>query len=148
MAILRTRYNYKNTGLLLLRLGIGIMFILHGWPKMSGGPEMWALVGSRMQAVGIDFMPEFWGFMAAFAETAGGALLVLGLFFRPVCILLVITMLVATMSHISNNEGFGGYSHALEAAILFFSLIFIGPGRYSLDKYFFPTNKNRATFQV
>jgi putative oxidoreductase len=148
MAILRTRYCYRNTGLLLLRIGIGIMFILHGWPKMAGGPERWARIGANMQLLGIEFAPEFWGFMAAFAETVGGALLVLGFFFRPVLILLVITMLVAGMRHVSAGDGFGGYAHALEAAILFFSLFFIGPGKYSLDRFFFPTNKNRATFMV
>ncbi|MDX5420294.1 MAG: DoxX family protein [Hymenobacteraceae bacterium] len=147
MAIFRTRYNYRNTGLLLLRIGIGIMFILHGWPKMMGGPELWGKIGANMQLIGIDFAPEFWGFMAAFAEMAGGILLVLGLFFRPVLILMFITMLVATLRHVSAGDGFGGYSHALEAAILFFSLYFIGPGKYSLDRFFFPTNKNRATFQ-
>lgn len=148
MSLLRTRYSYKNTGLLLLRIGIGIMFILHGWPKMVGGPERWAKIGANMQLLGIDFMPEFWGFMAAFAETVGGALLVLGLFFRPTLILLIITMLVATLRHQVAGDGFGGYSHALEAAILFFSLYFIGPGRYSLDKTLFPSNKHRKTFQV
>lgn len=147
MSLLRTRYSYKNTGLLLLRIGIGIMFMLHGWPKMTGGPERWAKLGANMQLLGIDFMPEFWGFMAAFAETAGGALLVLGLFFRPTVILLVITMLVATLRHAAAGDGFGGYSHALEAAILFFALYFIGPGRYSLDKQLFP-NKSRKTFQA
>ncbi|WP_018480093.1 DoxX family protein [Pontibacter roseus] len=148
MAILRSRYSYKNTGLLLLRIGIGIMFILHGWPKMVGGPEKWEQIGGNMELLGISFLPVFWGFMAAFAETVGGALLALGLFFRPVCILLVITMLVAALRHAAAGEGFGGYSHALEAAILFCSLLLIGPGRYSLDKKLFPTNKNRATFRV
>jgi putative oxidoreductase len=147
MALLRTRYSYKNTGLLLLRIGIGIMFILHGWPKMFGGPERWAKLGANMQLLGIDFAPEFWGFMAAFAETVGGALLVLGLFFRPVTVLLVFTMLIATLRHVSAGDGFAGYSHALEAAILFFALYFIGPGKYSLDKVLFP-NKNRKTFMV
>ncbi|MHC2993440.1 DoxX family protein [Pontibacter sp. HJ8] len=148
MAILRTRYSYRNTGLLVLRIGIGIMFVLHGWPKLIGGPEKWTQLGSNMELLGIDFFPVFWGFMAAFAEAVGGALLALGLFFRPVCVLLLITMLVAAIRHMAAGDGFGGYSHALEAAILFLALCFIGPGRYSLDKQIFPTNKNRATFQV
>lgn len=148
MSLLRSRYSYKNTGLLLLRIGIGIMFMLHGWPKMEGGPEQWAKIGANMQLLGIDFMPELWGFMAAFAEVVGGALLVLGLFFRPTLILLIITMLVAALRHISAGDGFISYSHSLEAAILFFALLFIGPGRYSLDITLFPSNKNRATFRV
>ncbi|WP_299824127.1 DoxX family protein [uncultured Pontibacter sp.] len=146
MAILRSRYTYKNLGLLLLRTGIGFMFILHGWPKMIGGPERWEAIGSNMALVGADFLPVFWGFMAAFAETVGGTLLMLGLLFRPVCVLLFATMLVATMKHVTGGDGFGGYSHALEAAILFFSLYFIGPGKYSLDKALLPEKKNRRVY--
>ncbi len=146
MAILRSRYTSKNIGLLLLRIGIGIMFIIHGWPKMAGGPEKWEMLGKTMAMMGIDFLPVFWGFMAAFAETVGGFLLVLGLFFRPACVLLLITMLVATFRHVLGGDGFGGYSHALESSILFFSLIFIGPGKYSLDKLFFPVKGNRRIY--
>lgn len=146
MAIFRTRYKYKDVGLLVLRLGIGFMFILHGWPKLIGGPERWEAIGQNMALVGLDFAPVFWGFMAGFAEAVGGFLLMLGLFFRPVCVLLVITMLVATLRHATAGDGFGGYSHALEAAILFASLLLIGPGKYSLDRKFFPKEKDRSKF--
>ncbi|MBB6611157.1 DoxX family protein [Pontibacter sp. Tf4] len=146
MALFRYRYKYKDFGLLLLRVGIGFMFILHGWPKLMGGPEKWEQVGNNMQLFGIDFMPVFWGFMAAFAEVVGGALVMLGFFFRIACILLTITMLVAAYRHAAAGEGFGGYSHAFEAGILFFSLIFIGPGKYSLDKAIFPGKRDRRLY--
>lgn len=146
MSLLRSRYTYRNAGLLLLRMGIGFMFILHGWPKLAGGPERWEMLGKNMELFGIGFLPAFWGFMAAFAEAIGGALLMLGLFFRPVCVLLFVTMLVATTRHAAAGDGFGGYSHALEAAILFFSLYFIGPGKYSLDKALFAEKNSRRVF--
>ncbi|MDX5423116.1 MAG: DoxX family protein [Hymenobacteraceae bacterium] len=146
MAILRTGYRHKSFGLLLLRIGIGVMFFFHGWPKLSGGPERWERLGQNMELFGMDFLPAFWGFMAGFAEAIGGALLALGLFFRPTCMLLLITMIVATTRHVVAGDGFGGYSHALEAAILFFSLLFIGPGKYSLDHQFFPKEKDRNKF--
>lgn len=146
MAIFRSRYKYKDLGLLILRIGIGLMFILHGWPKLMGGPEKWEQIGKTMELVGIDFAPVFWGFMAGFAEVVGGALIMFGFFFRVACILLVITMLVATTHHITAGDGFGGYSHSLEAAILFFSLLFIGPGKYSLDKLIFPGKKERRLY--
>ncbi|MFD1185762.1 DoxX family protein [Pontibacter rugosus] len=144
MAILRSGYKSRHFGLLLLRVGIGIMFILHGWPKLAGGPERWEMIGQSMQSLGIDFAPTFWGFMAGFAEAAGGLLLALGLLFRPACFLLVLTMLVATTKHATAGDGFAGYSHALEAGILFFSLLFIGPGKYSLDHKMFSEEKRRS----
>ncbi|RAU82445.1 DoxX family protein [Pontibacter arcticus] len=147
MMIIRHRYAAKNTGLLLLRVGIGFMFILHGWPKMMGGAPRWEMIGQSMELFGVGFAPMFWGFMAAFAETVGGLLLMLGLLFRPACFLLFITMLVAAAKHAFGGDGFGGYSHALEAAIVFFSLLFIGPGKYSLDYNFFRSEKDRNKYR-
>ncbi|HEY9886342.1 MAG TPA: DoxX family protein [Vampirovibrionales bacterium] len=125
--------NYSNIGLFILRIGIGVMFILHGYPKIMGGPEKWEALGGVMSMIGINYAPTFWGFMAAFAEFAGGILLVLGFLFRPACLLLLGTMAMATTMHVLKGDGFNDFSHALEAGILFFSLIFIGPGTISLD---------------
>ncbi len=146
MSLIRSHYRYRDFGLLLLRVGIGAMFILHGLPKLMGGPEKWVQLGQAMELVGISQLPVFWGFMAGFAEVGGGILLALGLLFRPACFLLLITMIVATIRHAVGGDGFGGYSHAAEAAILFFSLLFIGPGKYSLDKKIFLKKKARRLY--
>lgn len=134
MAVLEGLGRYKNTGLLLLRIGLGIMFLTHGFPKMAGGPDGWEKLGGTMQVVGVNFAPTFWGFMAAFAETFGGFLLIVGLFFRPACLLLLITMIIAATMHLTKGDGLKTASHALEMAIVFVSLIFIGPGKFSVDK--------------
>ncbi len=134
--ILQQLDKHRDLGLLILRVGIGLMFILHGYPKLFGGPDVWAKLGSVLSFAGINFAPGFFGFMAAFAEFGGGLLLILGLFTRPALILLFITMVVATLMHVTNGDSFMKYSHALESAILFFSLIWIGPGKYALDQKF------------
>ncbi|PWS32549.1 DoxX family protein [Pedobacter paludis] len=134
MAILDNLGKYRNTGLLLLRIGIGILFIIHGFPKLAGGPSGWRGLGGSMKVIGIDFLPIFWGFMAAATETFGGFLLIVGLFFRPACKLLVFTMIIASLVHFAKGDGLQGASHAIEMGIVFFSLIFIGPGKYSVDK--------------
>ncbi|KAA3439429.1 DoxX family protein [Rufibacter hautae] len=144
MAPLRNYYPYLHAGLLLLRIGIGFMFIVHGWPKITGGKETWAMVGGAMSTLGISSGATFFGFMAAFAETVGGLFLMLGFLFRPVVVLLFITMVMATIHHLAAGEGINGASHAIESAILFLSLLFIGPGRYSLDeKLLGNASKNR-----
>ena len=138
MALFANRYRTHDLGLLLLRVGIGVMFTLHGYPKLTGGVEAWTQVGGTMKLVGINFAPAFWGFLAAAAEAVGGQLLAIGLFFRVACVFLLGTMIMATIMHLSSGDDFNAYSHALESAILFLSLAFIGPGRYSVDQLLFP----------
>ena len=133
--ILAALNKYKDYGLLILRIGLGGMFIFHGAPKMFGGPESWERIGASMAIVGIEFVPVFWGFMASFSEFIGGICIILGLFFGPVCILLTITMTIAASGHLSRGDGLRGAAHAIEDGIVFLSLIFIGPGKYSLDEW-------------
>lgn len=125
---------YKDAALLLTRVGLGVMFILHGYPKMIGGIPMWEKLGSNMSHLGINFYPVAWGFLAAFAEFIGGMLLILGLAFRPVCLLLIFTMIVAVLHHIKGGHKLMEASHAIEAGIMFLGLLFLGPGKYSMDK--------------
>ena len=126
--------NYTNAGLLFLRIGIGVMMIFHGYPKMLGGPEKWEKLGLAMSFIGINFYPIVWGFMAAFAETVGGLFIIIGFAFRPSALLLFFTMLVASIMHIKNGDGIGEASHAIELAAVFFGLLFIGAGKFSVDK--------------
>ena len=121
--------------LLILRLGIGIMFILHGLPKLMGGIDKWTGLGSYgMNAIGIHFIPAFWGFMAAFSECIGGLMIVFGIYTRYFSILLFITMFIAACSHLKSGEGIMGASHAIECAIVFLFLIFAGSGKYGIIK--------------
>ena len=134
MAILASLGKYRNTGLLIMRVGLGIMMIYHGYPKLLGGTEQWVAVGSSMKYLGINFTPVIWGFLAAVTETFGGFLLVIGLAFRPACLLLMVTMAVAATMHLNNGDGLMVASHAIELGIVFLGLAFIGPGKYSVDK--------------
>jgi len=134
MALFASLGKYRNTGLLVMRLGLGIMFILHGYPKLSGGPEMWENLGGTMKYVGISFLPIAWGLFAAVTETFGGFLILIGLAFRPACFFLTFTMAMASTMHLNNGDGLMVASHAIEMGFVFFGLAFIGPGRYSADK--------------
>jgi putative oxidoreductase len=123
---------FRDLGLLIIRVGIGISFVVHGSGKMFN-PDRWGAIGGAMGNFGVTFAPAFWGFMAAFSEFGGGILFLLGFFFRPAAALMAFTMLVAMTMHIAKGDDFGGYSHAMELGILFFGMMLVGPGRLSID---------------
>ena len=125
---------YNNIALLFLRIGVGIMMMMHGYPKLSGGVEKWAKLGASIEVIGIHFAPIFWGFMAAITESVGGLFMLLGLFFRPTMFFLLFTMIVATAKHLTGGDTIMDASHAIELGVLFLSLFIIGPGKYSIDK--------------
>jgi len=125
--------NNKDLGILIFRIGIGITFILHGYPKITGGVETWTRVGGAISYLGIDFYPAFWGFMAAISEFGGGILLATGMFFRTAIMFLFTTMFVATFMKYSKDLPFKEYAHSLELAIVLIAFLFIGAGKYKLQ---------------
>lgn len=132
--ILTSLTKYREFGLLLLRVALGILFICaYGWPHLAAGHAKWTSMGHAMQSLGIHFAPALWGFAAAFSESIGAALFAVGFAFRPACILLSFTMMVASLTQWKAG-GLGEASHPLELLILFVAMIFIGPGKYSADK--------------
>ncbi len=134
MAFLGGLSKYTNFGLLMMRIGVGAMMIVHGFPKLTGGPEKWEKVGAAVTNFGLNDYHLYWGLAAALAESVGGLLLLLGLAFRPACLILLLTMVVAATKHLDQGDGIKGASHAIELASVFLGLFFIGPGRYSVDK--------------
>ena len=125
--------NYRDVALLFFRLTFGPLFIyVHGLPKLAGGLAEWRKLGAAMHSIGIYFWPGFWGFMAAFSETIGVALLIIGFAFRPSCLLLVITLAITAWS--GRSHGLHGESQDLELLLVFVTFMFIGAGKYSVDK--------------
>ena len=124
----------KDLGLLLLRIGIGIAFIAHGYPKLFMGGA--AGLAKGLAAAGIPG-GVFAAYLAGIVEFIGGIALVLGIFFRPLTVFLALTMMVALTFHLNLGDPFVKYSHALESGILFIALIFIGPGKFSIDEKLF-----------
>ena len=130
--------NYSpDFGLLILRVGIGGMFLLHGYPKLAGGTEKW----ESLAQYGLPFLPEgnicvFFGLAAALAEFFGGLLLILGGYHRIACGAIATTMVVAfnaklaAVSDVSSFAKDAGWP--LELLIVSIALFFAGPGRFRL----------------
>jgi len=125
---------YRDFGLLGLRIGVGVMFLFHGWPKLLAGPDKWAALGHSMGYFGVHFLPVFWGLMAALTEFIGGMCLVLGVVFRPACLLLLWVMIVATTTHLRQGDSIQVASHAIELGSVFFGLLFVGAGRFGFGR--------------
>jgi len=125
---------FRDFGLLLLRVLFGLYLAFgHGLGKITGGPEQWAGLGGTMEIFGLGFAPTFWGFMAAIAEFVCALLVAVGFLTRPAALLVVINMSVAATAHITGVID-GGPEMALLYGIAFLSLIFVGPGKYSVDE--------------
>ncbi len=128
---------YQDGALLFVRLGIGLSYIfVHGGKKLLGGPERWESTGKAIQNLGIEFFPVFWGFMAAFSETIGGLLIVLGFLFRPAATLILITMFVAATRHFSDGDPLSKIAYPIEMGMVMILFLFIGAGKYSFDYKF------------
>ena len=125
---------YRNTGLFIMRVGVGAMMIVHGFDKLKGGTAVWTDLGSAMNALHIPYIHVFWGFMCAITETIGGLFCVLGLWFRAVCLFMIFNFIVAALFHFAKGDGLQEAAHALELIFVFAGLVFLGPGTYSVDR--------------
>ena len=124
-------------GLLILRLGIGLILAAHGAQKLFGvwgGPGMtrWAQMVQRLR-----IRPARpWAWVAALSEFGGGLLLALGLL-SPLGSLAIIGAMLVAIATVHLSKGFwvgkGGFEFNLSLIAGAAALAFTGPGPYSLD---------------
>lgn len=122
---------YSDFGLLLLRVSLGVLFIIVVAPVLMGGSGAWSRFGSGIRLLGFHSHFGVWGFIGALLACAGAVLMIFGLFFRfGVLVCLIIALLHAFAA--------GRNLHALlvpiELVAVLLSVLFIGPGKYSVDK--------------
>lgn len=126
---------FVELALLFMRVTLGIITMLHGFPKIMGGVPMWLQLGTFVNPLGIYFLPLMWGFLGACTEFFGGMLLAFGLSTRIASLALVFMMIVATAWHINRGDGFQVYSYPLTLIFIFFGFFIMGAGPISLDYF-------------
>ncbi len=124
---------YREFGLLLIRLSLGLLFILYTAPVLIAGPSAWGHFGAGARTFGIHSHQQLWGFVGALAGCAGGVLMIFGLFFR-VGVLLVLLLALAHAIGITKAAGFRTPLPSVEMCFVLAGILFVGPGKYSVDK--------------
>lgn len=122
---------YSDAALFILRLALGIIFIVHGWPKLKNikqTAEGFTMMGFKPGAL--------WGTIAAIGETFGGVAIIIG-FLAPLAgLFFSIEMIVTTIWKMAKkNKLIGGFEldMLLFAAALLIATM--GGGLLSLDAY-------------
>ena len=119
--------------LLVLRLMLALLFIYHGYPKIEHG-----IAGAEQYMVSVG-LPAYCAYIAVAVEIGGGVLLVLGLFTRPVALLLAIEMGVAMwkVDMVHGVKAVPEYQFALALGASALALASFGAGSISMDHAFF-----------
>jgi putative oxidoreductase len=127
-----------NLAILVGRVAIGVCFIIHALGKLGvvGTGNMQGFV-AWLEELGVPMAPVQ-ARMAMLSELIGGALLTVGLFTRPACLVLIVTMIVAGVlghkgaGYLITNEP-PGAEYTINLAVICFVFVLLGPGAISLD---------------
>jgi putative oxidoreductase len=118
--------------LLILRLVLGIIMVVHGFPNVTnfaGTAEFFGGSGVPLPTLSATF--------STIAEAGGGLLLILGVATDIAGLLIIIDMLGAIL-FVHLEKGFlianGGYEWPLALLAMALAIALAGPGRYALGR--------------
>ena len=118
----------------LVRIVVGIMFVMHVMGKFHAGPD--AVAANIMGKNGLEPAILF-AYAAMLLESVGGVCLIIGLFTRFFAAALAIEMLIALLAvHLPKGYGAGGggYEYVLLIGAVCFVVAMRGGGPYSVDR--------------
>jgi putative oxidoreductase len=124
-------------GLLVLRIVLGITFVLHGSQKLIGafgGPGLGRFTESVGQ-LGLPGPPELWAYLAVASELGGGMAVLLGVLTEFGAAAIGAVMIVAIWKVHGQNGFFlsqQGYEYNLMILAVCAALILAGPGWLAL----------------
>jgi len=123
-----------DAGKLLLRLTLGVLFLLHGIAKVTGG------IGGIEKMVAAAGLPGFFAYGVFIGEVLAPILLILGFYSRISAVVIAINMVVAiALAHAKDLFVIGpqgGWALELQGMFLFtaIAIALIGPGRFSINR--------------
>jgi putative oxidoreductase len=124
-------YNNSDYAALVLRIGLGIMFLAHGLLKLL----VFTLPGTVAFFEQVGF-PGWTAYLVTFAEIGGGLLLIAGVAVRAVSIAFVPVLLGATFVHFGSGWVFsnpnGGWEYPAFLTLTAVVQALLGPGAFAL----------------
>lgn len=123
-----TREQITNTGLLALRIVVGIVFIRHGWMKIQDIEPVVQMLGN----IGFP-LPIFFAWLLALVEFLGGLAVLLGVYLRCAAKLLAIDMVLALLL-VHTKMSFGQAELPLVLLGASIALYALGGGAWMLTK--------------
>jgi putative oxidoreductase len=127
--LLSTKYSASafNTAIFILRVGAGILMAVHGYDKLVHFKQYSA---QFINLLGLGQSTSL--ALTIFAEFFCSIFVILGLFTRLAVIPIMIVMLIAIFKA-HNVDIFGEAEHPALFFLIFLTLLFVGPGRVSVD---------------
>ncbi len=116
-----------DCGLFLIRIGLALVFIFHGWGK-------WQDIGGTVGFFGSLGLAAAFAYLVAAVELLGGIAMLLGLWTEVAGVLLAVVMLVAIYL-VTFNGGFTGYEFNLMLLLAALGVAMTGPGAYTVRKW-------------
>jgi putative oxidoreductase len=124
---------------LVIRIVLGIIFIVHGSQKLFGafGGHGVAGMAMFMKQLGAN-PPILWAWIVTLVEFFGGLGVLFGLLTRWAALGLAVNMIVAIALVHAKNGFFnpGGFEYPLALIALSLALLFWGPGKISIEGAF------------
>ena len=125
---------FTSLGLLILRTGLGIVFMAHGYLKIF----VFTLPNAAQNFINFG-IPGWTAYPVAFIELVGGFLLVIGLGTRLIAPLLICVGFGAGWVHIENGWNYtsppnGGWEYGMFLAVVSVAVTLLGPGHYSVSR--------------
>lgn len=131
-ASLFTRPFGVDVAMALLRIIFGALLIYHGSLKVF---ESFGKMAEELANRGWP-LPYFQAFAATYIEFAGGVLLIVGLFTRPVALAVSVLFTIITFVF-QAGDPFMKQEKPLMFLLVAALLFFTGPGRFSIDNILF-----------
>ena len=136
---MRLLKKWEPLTLLLLRCGLALVFIYHGYPKLFGSTAKFV---EAFQGIGL---PPYVVYVAGAIEFFGGVALALGLF-TPVAGLVLLLDMGAAMWKYNFNEGIYAvreYELPLVLGLASLAIAATGGGPFSFDRLIFSRKRER-----